>query len=138
LWTNFTKLHYWVKVAFEDADGGAVTGAASALDFTGLDYNNNYAQWFDYNAASYNGTGSTNFFTGSTLSSGDWEEVILALNDATQPSAADGGFPTPAGLTCDTGNACKFASQVTVAGMPEGGPAVPATTLLYVDDIWLE
>jgi hypothetical protein len=138
LWTNFTKLHYWVKVAFEGADGGTVTGDASALDFTGLDYNNNYAQWFDYNAASYNGTGSTNFFAGSTFSSGDWEEVILALNDATQASAADGGFPTPAGLTCDTGNACKFASQLAVAGMPEGGPAVPATTLLYVDDIWLE
>jgi hypothetical protein len=140
-WTNYTKLHYWVKVAFGDGDGGVLADDASAavLDFGALSYDNNYAQWgLDYKSSTFDNDASVRFFNGSTFSSGDWQEVVLVLNDPTM-FTADGGFPDPSGTSCpDGGAACKVASQVTLENMPSGGPATPPTTLLYLDDIWLE
>jgi hypothetical protein len=130
LWTSFTKLHYWVKAAFEGTDGGALLGLdATATDLKGLAYNGSYAQW-----ANYHSTADGLPIPDTSLN--DWQEVVIDLTDAT---FADGGTITPSGAGCSTGNACQFASILAVGGKADGGaPTEPATTVLYIDDIWLE
>jgi hypothetical protein len=139
LWTNATTLHYFVKVAFEGADGGVLTAEAGAPEYNGLQDDNNFAQWNNYTAANYNNpTGNTDFFAGTTFSAGEWQEVTLSLNDPTQ-ATVDGGAVTPMGASCLLGNACKFASQLEVPPVaPDAGPAAPTTTVLYIDDVWIE
>jgi hypothetical protein len=142
LWTNFTKLHYWVKVAFDGTDGGVLDNEAGAPFFPSLNDNNNFVQWNSYTAASYDNGATIAYFSGPTLSNDEWQEVTLELSDP-KFDAGNGEFPTGAG--CLTGNACKIESQLQIesaSGMtgvvPTGAPAAPTTTVLYVDDIWLE
>jgi hypothetical protein len=144
LWNGFSILHFWVKVAFESSDGGVLQADASAIDFLGLSGEGDYAQWGNYGpngarGSSDNNPSSVNLFTGSSFSGGEWQEVKLYLS---QPPM-DGGFVVPTGTSCPTGNACKVAADLQIDGptfppVPDGGPAAPTTTVLYVDDVWLE
>ena len=130
LWTGHTKLHYWVMIAFEDADGGVVEseGGSSSL-FDTINSVNNYAQWFSYGAQSDNGAFATGAtppasaqLLGPSFSADPWQEVTVALSDDRQAALDAGGFPVPEGTSCSTGNACKIGVQLTVpAAMPEGG-----------------
>jgi hypothetical protein len=136
-WNGHTKLHYWVSIAFETGDAGVVLGAeAGAPYLSSLNTDFNYAQWSDYLAQDDNG--NVVALTSSSFSTQEWQEVVLDLSDDRQNADA-GQFPIPAGTDCLTGNACKIASVIQVASSaPVGGPAAPTTTVLYIDDIWLE
>jgi hypothetical protein len=142
VWTKFTKLHYWVMVAFDGTDGGALDKEAGAPFFPSLNDNNNFTQWNAYSSASNDNGASVGYFPGPSFSNAEWQEVTLLLSD---PKFDAGNGEVPTGAGCRTGNACKIESQLQIesaSGMtgvvPAGGPPAPTTTLLYIDDIWLE
>jgi hypothetical protein len=136
-WNGHTKLHYWVSIAFETGDAGVLLGAEAGAPYLGsIGTNFNYAQWGNYSAQDDNGNAVS--VTLSSSSTQEWQEVVLDLSDDRQIADA-GGFPMPVGTSCATGNACKLASVIGVgSSAPAGGPAAPTTTVLYIDDIWLE
>jgi hypothetical protein len=135
-WTNHTQLHYSVMVAFESSDGGTVGADAGAFDLGAISAIGDYAQWNGYSNLDDN-HGTENFpnWYLQNLTYGTWLPVTMLLSDNT----VDGGDVVPTGTGCGGGNACKFSTSLNVpATMPAGGPAAPTTTILYIDDIWLE
>jgi hypothetical protein len=142
-WGGATKLHYWLKIGFSDSDGGILDYDASYSDYFEINDDTNFAQWNNYAAQSARNGPSHSFFGGGSFSSGEWQEVILLLQDASQNADA-GGFPQPGAGGCLSGGACKVLSQVQIeqssamTSIPPAGPAAPVPAILYLDDMWLE
>jgi hypothetical protein len=142
-WAGATKLHYWLKIGFADSGGGVLDYDASFSDYFEINDDTNFAQWNNYTAQSARNGPSHSFFGGGSFSGGEWQEVILLLQDATQMADA-GGFPQPGLGGCPSGGACKVLSQLQIeqtsamTGVPPAAPAVPVPAILYLDDMWLE
>ena len=116
-----TKLHMWVKVQIPGADSGSAAYATldAVSPFVESNAWTNYTfMWLD--VASFFGNGG-------------WNEVVVDL------IAPDAGQANRFGQNVDLASVQRLGvSLVPQATRPDGGSPGPSTTVLLVDDIWLE
>jgi hypothetical protein len=118
---NATKLHLWVKVQIPTTNGGSP-------DYTALNAVSTFVQsnaWNNYSFMWINVTPS--------FSDGAWHEVVEDL------LVPDGGQVNRSGPNVALASVQRVGVWlVPQATQPTGGPTAPSTTVLLVDDLWLE
>lgn len=116
-----TKLHMWVKVQIPNA--GAGSAAYSALNAVSPFIQSN--AWTNYSFMW--------LAVAPLFGNGGWNEVVV---DLIVPGA---GQANRFGSDVDLASVQRLGvSLVPQATRPAGGPAAPSTTVLLVDDVWLE
>ncbi|HZU85781.1 MAG TPA: hypothetical protein VE987_22805 [Polyangiaceae bacterium] len=119
-WGSASRLHLWMKLQPLDDAGAGDFAALATVELFVLSNT-----WANYSFAS--GT------IYPTFADGAWHELVLDV------VGADSGQPGRSGPDVVTSSIQQFGVSITPASArPSGAPPAPPTTVVLVDDIWLE